>query len=121
MPHLQFDVDFSIDDPAAEQFTADVAELYADTMDASTEYTAVSLRRIDTIYLGRATGERRVILQADVRAGREVETKREFALAVIETVAERFDVPRSNQKVVFTEHDGSQMMGHDRVGDDWSE
>ncbi|MGB9955919.1 hypothetical protein ACOZ4B_05970 [Haloferax prahovense] len=39
----------------------------------------------------------------------------------MDAVAERFGVPESNQKVVFTEHEGSRMVGYDRVGDDWSE
>ena len=120
MPHLQFDVDFEIEESDADGFATDVADLYAERMDASTDYTAVTLREVRTIHLGRATDGKRVVLQADVRTGRDPDRKRAFALAVIETVADRFDVPRSNQKVVFTEHDGAQMMGYDRVGDDWS-
>ncbi|MFW5918926.1 MAG: tautomerase family protein [Halanaeroarchaeum sp.] len=120
MPHLQFDVDFEIEESDADGFATDVAELYAERMDASTDYTAVTLREVRTIHLGRATDGRTAILQADVREGRPTETKRAFALAAIETIAEWFDVPHSNQKVVFTEHDGAQMMGYDRVGDDWS-
>jgi hypothetical protein len=120
MPYLQFDVDFEIGAEAAERFTAEIGALYAERMDAETDYTAVSLREVRTIHLGRATDGKRVVLQADIREGREPERKRAFALAAIEAVADRFDVPRSNQKVVFTEHDGSQMMGYDRVGDDWS-
>lgn len=121
MPYLQFDVDFEIDEDAAEAFTAEMADLYAETMGAETAYTAVGLREVRELYLGRATPGRTVVLQADIRDGRDLETRRHFARSVIEAVQKRFDVPTSNQKVVFTEHDGVQMMGHDRVGSDWSE
>lgn len=120
MPYLQFDVDFAVDEADAEQFTRAVADLYAEQMGADTDYTAVSVRTVETLFLGRATDDRTAVLQADVREGRPPARRREFALAVVEAVHEWFDVPRSNQKVVFTEHAGDQMMGHDRVGDDWS-
>ncbi|EMA04906.1 tautomerase family protein [Haloferax denitrificans] len=121
MPHLQFDLDFEVTAREADRFASEMAELYAERMDADTDYAAVSVREVRAIHLGRATGDKTVVLQADIRAGRSAERKRDLALAVIEAVAERFGVPESNQKVVFTEHEGSQMMGYDRVGDDWSE
>ncbi|ELZ91023.1 tautomerase family protein [Haloferax sulfurifontis] len=121
MPHLQFDLDFEVTAREADQFATEMAELYAERMDADTDYAAVTVREVEAIHLGRATGDETVVLQADIRAGRSTEQKRDLALAVIEAVAERFGVPESNQKVVFTEHEGSQMMGYDRVGDDWSE
>jgi len=121
MPHLQFDLDFEVTAREADQFATEMAELYAERMDADTDYAAVSVREARAIHLGRATGDKTVVLQADIRAGRTATRKRDLALAVIEAVTERFGVPESNQKVVFTEHEGSQMMGYDRVGDDWSE
>ncbi|WP_148414446.1 tautomerase family protein [Haloferax sp. KTX1] len=121
MPHLQFDLDFEVTAREADRFATEMAELYAERMDADTDYAAVTVREVEAIHLGRATGDKTVVLQADIRAGRSADRKRDLALAVIEAVAERFGVPESNQKVVFTEHEGSQMMGYDRVGDDWSE
>ncbi len=100
-------------------FEEDVAELYADVMDAETEYAAVAFREDTDIFLGRAEEGKTVVLKAEIRRGRTVERKREFVLAVVDSVADRFGVPRSNQKVVFTEHEGSQMMGYDRVGGEW--
>ena len=32
---------------------------------------------------------------------------------------EEWKIPKANMKVVFTEHEGSHMMGYDRVGSDW--
>lgn len=121
MPYLQFDADFPVPEADATAFEERVAELYADVMDADTSYTAVAVRDDVSIFLGRAEGERRVVLKADIRRGRTAERKREFALAVIDLVHETFGVPTANQKVVVTEHDGNEMMGAERVGDDWSE
>lgn len=121
MPYLQFDTDFDVPDSDAEAFSETVAELYADVMDAETSYTAVGIRDGCSIDLGRAEPGPIVVFQADIRKGRDVGRKRELALGVMDLVAEQFGVPQSNQKVVFTEHDGDHMMGHDRVGEDWSE
>lgn len=120
MPYLQFDADFPIAEAEATEFERAVAERYADLMDAETSYTAVAVRDDVSLFIGRAEGEKRMVLKADIRRGRTEERKREFALAIIDLVHETFDVPTANQKVVVTEHDGHQMMGADRVGDDWS-
>ncbi|WP_218778850.1 tautomerase [Halobacterium hubeiense] len=100
-------------------FNETVAELYAEIMDAETSYAAVSFRDDEAVFLGRADGEDVVVLKAEIRSGRTFDRKRRFALDVIDLVNERFDVPLSNQKVVFTEHEGEQMMGNARVGGDW--
>ena len=121
VPYLQFDTDFEILDAAAAGFERAVAELYAEQMDADTSYTAVAIRDDLSIHLGRAEDERTVVLKADIRRGRTDERKRNLALAIMDLVAASFNVPAENQKVVFTEHDGNQMMGSDRVGEDWSE
>ncbi|MCO8268049.1 4-oxalocrotonate tautomerase family protein [Haloferax sp. AB510] len=119
MPHLQFDLDFEVTEREANWFTTQMAELYAERMDADTDYAAVTVRE-----LGRFTSvvDRQKRRRAAGRhPGGSANRKCELALAVMDAVAERFGVPESNQKVVFTEHEGSRMVGYDRVGDDWSE
>ncbi|AUX09182.1 4-oxalocrotonate tautomerase [Halalkaliarchaeum desulfuricum] len=112
-----------IDPDAKQLFSASLAETYAEVMDSETGYLAVKHDSVDRgdLWLGRAGGSKGdvVLLEADVRAGRSVERRRAFVLEFIETVHEKWDVPASNVKVVFTEHDGTHMMGHDRVGGDW--
>lgn len=97
-----------------------VAARYADLMGASTDYAAVAVRDDCHLSIGRGEDGRGAFLHADVREGRPQTRKREFALAVMDDLHERFDVPRANLKVVFTEHAGEEMMGYDRVGGDWS-
>ncbi|CQH53319.1 probable tautomerase [Halobacterium hubeiense] len=119
MPLLQFDADFPVSEADADAFADAVTDLYVETMDADRSYVAVVVRDDCHLSLGRAVAGRQVFCSADVRAGRDEATKREFATAVMAEAAERFDVPEQNLKVVFTEHAGAQMQGVERVGGDW--
>lgn len=84
-------------------------------------HVAVTLRDRNPadLHLGRAVAGPLDLLDAEIRAGRSFERKRAFALATMDDLRERFDVPQENLKVVFTEHDGRDMMGYDRVGGEW--
>lgn len=119
MPLLQFDASFSIDDADAEALAAAVTESYTTAMDTSSGHVAVTIRDEGHLSLGRQEGDRLVFLDAEVRRGRSFERKRAFALAAMDEIVERFDVPEPNVKVVFTEHAGENMMGYDRVGGEW--
>jgi phenylpyruvate tautomerase PptA (4-oxalocrotonate tautomerase family) len=123
VPLLQFDTTLDLTPEERQSFTADVTELYADEMATTTGHVAVVLREQESaaLSLGRAVDGPLLFLNADVRAGRSFERKRNFALATMDLARERFDVPRENLKVVFSEHAGEDMMGVDRVGGDWSE
>lgn len=120
MPLLQFDASFPVEEGDAEAFAEAVTDYYTEEMATSSGHVAVVMRDEMTLTLGRATGDRLLFLDAEIRQGREFEHKRAFALAVMEDANERFDVPKSNLKVVFTEHAGEEMMGYDRVGGEWS-
>lgn len=119
MPLLQFDTDFPVSDADADAFADAITDLYVDVMDADRSYVAVVVRDDCHLSLGRAVPGRRAFCSADVRAGRDDDTRRELAEAVMAEVCDRFDVPEENLKVVFTEHAGAEMHGADRVGDDW--
>lgn len=60
-----------------------------------------------------------VVLEADVRKGRPQEQRRQFAVAFIEKLHDEWGISHANLKVVYTEHEGSHMMGYDRVGGEW--
>lgn len=123
MPLLQFDTTLNLTDEEKQSFTADVTESYAEEMATTTGHVAVVVREHapEHLSLGRAVDGPLLFLNADVREGRSFERKRAFALATMGLARERFDVPRENLKVVFSEHAGAEMMGVDRVGGDWSE
>jgi len=122
MPLLQFDTTLTLDAAEKEAFAAFVRETYADVMRTGTDHVAVALRTHDdaALSIGRGVDGPLLFLDAEVRRGRDDETKREFALAVMERARETHGVPSENLKVVFTEHDGSSMMGYDRVGAAWT-
>jgi len=121
MPHLQFDTTAS---PTAEEkraFAERVTALYADLMETETGHVGVTIRprAAAEMSLGRADGGDLLFLDAQIRRGRPFDLKRDFALAVIEEAAGRWGIPRDNAKVVFTEHEGAEIMGYERVGGSW--
>ncbi|SEH65867.1 hypothetical protein SAMN05192561_1235 [Halopenitus malekzadehii] len=122
MPHLALDT--TADPTAADRraFTEAVTDIYGAEMRTSTGHIAVTIREHppSAMSLGRAVEGPLAVLDADVRRGRSFERRRAFALAVIDWLAAEWAVPRPNGKIVFTEHDGDQLMGADRVGEDWS-
>ncbi|MFC7154251.1 tautomerase family protein [Halomarina halobia] len=122
MPLLQFDTTVAATDDERSAFAAAVTDRYADRMETTTGHVAVVIREHPpaNLSLGRSEGGPLLFLSADVREGRSPEQRREFALSVMELAAERLSIPEANVKVVFTEHAGEEMMGVDRVGDDWS-
>lgn len=123
MPLLQFETTCEMTPDRKQEFADSVRESYSEIMQTGTSHAAVVIRcrSAGELSLGRETGDDRLLfLEADIREGRPVELKREFALAVMDTAADELGVPTPNMKVVFTEHDGSSMMGYDRVGSEWS-
>ncbi|WP_435100133.1 tautomerase family protein [Halarchaeum sp. P4] len=122
MPLLQFDTTLTLDSARKESFADFVRETYAERMRTGTSHVAVTVREHDdaALSIGRGVEGDCLFLDAEVRRGRDDETKRDFALAVMEHVHEEYGVPTPNLKVVFTEHRGPSMMGYERVGGAWS-
>jgi phenylpyruvate tautomerase PptA (4-oxalocrotonate tautomerase family) len=123
MPLLEFDCSAAMTADENQRFSGRITELYADHMETGTDHIAVVLRERSELELdiGRAdSAEPCLVLDAEIRQGREFEAKRAFALAVMELADEIWEIPDPNMKVVFTEHAGENMMGVDRVGSEWS-
>lgn len=122
MPLLQIDTTRSLSSAETESFADRVRELYAAEMQTGTSHVAVTVRCHESaaLSLGRSVPGDHFFLDAEVRRGRDGETKRAFALAVMDAGRDALGVPRPNMKVVFTEHDGPNMMGYDRVGGEWT-
>lgn len=121
MPLLQFDTDLRLSTTEKERIVATVTELYTTEMQTTEGHVAVTIRERAgaEMRLGRSEPGSMVFLDADIRRGRPFESKRSFAIAVMEFFESMFDVPEPNMKVVFTEHPGGNMMGMDRVGSEW--
>lgn len=121
MPHLALDTTYTPTDEERRAITAGLTELYTEEMRTSAGHVAVTLRTHPEsgMTIGRAVEGPLAFLDADVRRGRPFERRRAFALAFVDLMTGEWDVPRQNVKVVFTEHSGSDLMGADRVGDEW--
>jgi len=110
MPHLQFEVTEPLDDPGTDAFVEWVTERYASVMETGTDHVAVTVRDGATLALGRAGPDEPVaVLNADVRAGRSAEKRREFAVATMEELADRWSIPTDHVYVVYTQHPGEEF------------
>ena len=108
MPHLQFELTGRVDRSDAASFADRITALYAEIMDTGTGHVGVTVRDGASLSLGRADADDRIaFLNADVRAGRTAEQRRE--LAVVEELHDRWDVPTENVYVVYTEHPGADF------------
>ncbi|WP_224449950.1 tautomerase [Haloprofundus salilacus] len=122
MPYLALDTTY---EPTADErraCTESLTRLYTEEMATTTGHVAVAVRKHPpaAMSLGRAVDGPIAVLNADIRRGRSFERRRTFALSVVDWLEAEWDVPRLNVKVVFTEHDGHDLMGADRVGGEWS-
>ncbi|MFB6299455.1 MAG: tautomerase [Halobacteriales archaeon] len=123
MPHLQFDTTVECSPNSRRSFIETVADLFAQHMDTGTDHIAVTFRSHDAgaMWIGRSVDGPVLVLDADIRRGRSFDRRRSFGLAVMDQAIERFGIPEPNLKVTFTEHDGNQMMGYDRIGTPWTD
>ncbi|MDY6819336.1 MAG: tautomerase [Halobacteriales archaeon] len=122
MPHLQFDTTVECTPASRNSFIETVASLFADHMDTGTDHIAVTFRTHGdgAMWIGRGVDGPVLVLDADIRRGRSFEQRRSFGVAVMDRAIETFGIPEPNLKVTFTEHDGNQMMGYDRIGSPWT-
>lgn len=121
MPHLALDTTCELTADDRQACTAALTDRYTDEMATTAGHVAVTIRDHPpaAMSLRRAVEGPIAVLDADVRRGRSFDRRRSFALTVIDWLHEEWDVPNPNVKVVFTEHDGDQLMGADRVGSEW--
>lgn len=123
MPFLQFDCSAVMTEGEKQAFVRQVTDQYAEHMDTETNHVAVAIRERSTaeLAIGRTgSDEPCLVLDADVRRGREFKQKRSFALAAMGLAADTWGIRDPNMKVVFTEHAGEELMGVDRIGSEWS-
>ncbi|QCJ48169.1 tautomerase [Haloprofundus sp. MHR1] len=122
MPSLALDTTYEPADDERRACTESLTELYAEKMSTTAGHVAVVVREHPptAMSLGRAVDGPIAVLNADIRRGRSFERRRAFALAVVDWLEAAWGVPRPNAKVVFTEHEGHDLMGADRVGGEWS-
>ena len=122
MPYLALDTTHAPTDDERRACTEAITERYVEEMATTAGHVAVTVRDHPpaAMTLGRAVDGPIAVLDADVRRGRSLDRRRSFALSIVDWLETNWDVPRPNVKIAFTEHDGDQLMGADRVGGEWS-
>lgn len=113
MPHLQYEINRSLDADVRTRLADWTTAQYSETMETGTGHIAVTIRELDAtaLSLGRAPdGEPVAVLNADVRAGRSAEQRQSFASAVIDRLDGELGVPADHCYVVYTEHDGPDFV-----------
>ncbi|MFC6825176.1 tautomerase family protein [Halopelagius fulvigenes] len=122
MPYLALDTTADLTAEERREATETLTDIYTEEMATTAGHVAVAVREHPStaMSIGRAVEGPIAVLDADVRRGRSFERRRAFAVAVVDWLCESWAVPRPNLKVAFTEHDGDQLMGADRVGGEWS-
>jgi len=122
MPYLAVDTTAELTAGERRNCTTALTDQYTDIMETESGHVAVAVREHspEAMTLGRAVDGPIAVLSADIRRGRPFEQRRRFGLAVVDWLADHWEIPRPNLKVVFTEHDGNDLMGADRVGGEWS-
>lgn len=121
MPHLQFETDVELDESEKRAFAEWATDVYGEVMDTGTGHVAVTIRDGASVALGRADPDEPVaFLNADVRAGRSFEQRRELAVAAMEEMADRWRVPTENAYVIYTEHPGEDFVLREGSLESWS-
>jgi phenylpyruvate tautomerase PptA (4-oxalocrotonate tautomerase family) len=120
MPLIQFDTSAAMTAGEKRTFASEVTGLYTDLMETTAGDVAVSVRQREDadLHVGRGEPGPVLFLNAHVRHGQSTQRRREFARAVMDAARARWKVPKPNMKVVFTEHEGSQMVEYDHVGEE---
>ena len=127
MPHLQFDINFTLKNQQRIRFIEFVKSKFSYIMKTGTSHIAISLREhdINNINLGRAEkGDLICLMNLDIRKGRSKEQIEELVKTYINAVKEQFSVKTSNQYVTITTHEGEDFqlieggLKNYEVGDD---
>ncbi len=123
MPHLQFEFNRSISDEVKQKLSANVMRLFADVMDTGTDHIGITFREVGThaLALGRVQNPEEGIafVNADIRAGRSAEQRRQLALGFMEEIHTLCEIPHANVYVIFTEHPGESFHLYERVLSSW--
>ncbi len=114
MPSLQLDVSADLSPAEKRVLAAEMSADYSRIMASDPRLVTIVIRTLPagSVWHGTGTGSPvpAALLMADVRAGRDCQTRHELAARLVELVAGRTGVPRTDVKVEFTQHSGDEMF-----------
>ncbi len=125
MPHLQIDINKSISEEQKQAIVSGFKQAFSSIMDTGTDHIATVIREHSTYALdiGRATDHAKGIAQvnADVRAGRSSEQRRELAVQFMQILHNECGIPVEQMYVTFTEHKGEDFNLSEKCLASWEE
>lgn len=123
MPHLQFEFNREVPDDIKQTLAENVMRIFARVMDTGTDHIGVTFREVSThgLALGRVSNPEEGIafVNADVRAGRSPEQRRNLALGFMKEIHKLCRIPSANIYVIFTEHSGESFHLYERALSSW--
>ena len=125
MPHLQFEINRSLEDAEKISFAEQVRQLFSEVMDTGTDHISISIREFGTynLSIGRVKEPHRgiAVVNADIRKGRTMESRRSLTLGFIGLLNEIWGIPKEQVYVTLTEHKGEDFHLFERYLASWQE
>jgi len=125
MPHLQFEINRSLEDKEKKPFIEEVRQLFAKTMDTGTDHICVTIREYGTynLSIGRVKDPKKgvAVVNADIRQGRTMAQRRELSLGFMELMHKHWGVVKEQMYVTLTEHKGEDFHLLEKYLAGWQE
>jgi len=125
MPHLQFEINRSLEDADKISFAGQVRQLFSEVMDTGTDHISISIREFGThnLAIGRVKDpEKRVaVVNADIREGRTIQQRRALTLGFMDLLSKTWGIPKEHMYVTLTEHKGEDFHLLERYLASWQE
>ena len=124
MPHLQFEINKTLNSEERDNFIEFAKNTFSEVMKTGAGHIAISLRefQLNALSLGRAKKNEFVcLMNLDLREGRSVEQKRELVRKYMEGVENFFKIRKENQYLTFTSHVGNDFNLFEKSLEEWLE
>ena len=124
MPHLQFEINKTLQKEKKKEFIVFVEKKFSKIMQTGTDHIAVTIREFEkeNISLGRTDKNDFVcLMNLDIRVGRTKKQKLELVKAFIVGVEKFFEINKKNQYVTITNHDGIEFNFYEKSLLNWVE
>jgi len=125
MPHLQFEINRSLENHEKIPFAEEVRQLFSNVMDTGTDHICISIRELGThnLSIGRAKDPESgvAVVNADIREGRSMKQRRELALGFMELMHKHWNISKEQMYVTLTEHKGEDFHLLEKYLAGWTE
>lgn len=125
MPHLQFEINRSLEDSDKISFAEQVRQLFSEVMDTGTDHISISIREFGThnLSIGRVNRPEQgiALVNADIREGRTMAQRRTLTLGFMDLLHKTWAIPKEHMYVTLTEHKGEDFHLLEKYLAGWQE